>query len=329
MTRINHSFNILILLALTTGLIIVALLTKLFPMVTSKVFIFCQKLLSDSVLEIPRAFPDAFVFAIGIMLGIGFLSFFLQLCKTHVLLKKLLTRRTTLSNDLRTTIGSLGLANKVILIRDRSLSSFCCGILSPRVVITTSLVKSLTRKELEAVLLHEQSHLIGRDPIKVLVGKTFSSMFFFLPLFGELYKNIEATNEFLADQWTINNQGQITFIRGALKKILAAPQLSLAVVSNISGPDYFEIRIQRLVCPGIKHKFKLSLASWVTTLLFIFLSWFVIQTPVNASHMDSHKDSPNILCTAEKSYSSQCYATAHLCLPTTPLTEPPSSYYTK
>ena len=106
-------------------------------------------------------------------------------------------------------------------------------------------------------------------------------MFFFLPIFRELHKNIEAANEMLADQWAVSRQQNSAFLRGALKKILAAPQLDFVAVSNISGSDYFEIRIHRLVNPGKKHEFKPSLASLATTFLFFFqLLWYLFEYPV-------------------------------------------------
>lgn len=276
MSRINYGFYILLLFALVTGSVIIALLTKIPLLFTAKALFICQK-----------SFTDPLILIIGLILGAGLLSFSLQLGKTQMLLKKLLKSKARPAKGLKETINFLGLKNKVVLIKDSNLFSFCCGIFSPRIVITTSLVESLTDKELEAVLLHEQSHLLSRDPIKVLIGKTFSSMFFFLPIFAELHKNIEAVNELLADQWTISHQQKSTFLRGALKKILAAPQLNLNFVSNLAKPDYFEIRIHRLVNPEIKHKLGFSLASLVSTFLFVFASWFLLQTPVSAFQTDS------------------------------------------
>jgi len=287
MSRINYGFYILVLFALVTGSVIIALLTKVPLLFAAKALFICQKLFSNTRLEIPSAVSEAFILIIGLVLGTGLLSFSLQLWKTQMLVKKLLKRKTRSSKNLRETIKFLGLKNKVILIKNSNLFSFCCGIFSPWIVITTSLVESLTDKELEAVLLHEQSHLLSRDPIKLLIGKTFSSMFFFLPIFAELHKNIEAVNELLADQWAISHQQKSTFLRGALKKILAVPQLNLNFVSNLAKPDYFEIRIHRLVNPEIKHKLGLSLTSLVSTFLFVFVSWFLLQTPASAFQTDS------------------------------------------
>lgn len=299
MNRINYGFYILVLSGLAVSSITITLLTKVFPLFTSKTLFFCQKVFSGAMFEIPHSLSNALILIIGFILGIGLLSFSLQLGKTHVLLRKLLINRVDIPKDLNGIIASLGLANQVILIKDSNLFSFCCGIFSPYIVITTGLTASLTDKELEAVLLHEQSHLIGRDAIKVLIGKTFSSMFFFLPIFRELNKNIEAVNELLADQWTITHQQKTTFLREALKKILAAPQVIIATLPNVSGPDYFEIRIHRLVNPGIKHKLRFSLVSLVTTFLFIFMSWFFLLTPVNAFHEESMFYTSMHLCSSE------------------------------
>src|SRR3989344_2829488 len=321
--RVNLSFYVLVLSALAVGSIAIVFINKASPLFTSKTLFLCQKFISNIMFEIPRSLPHTLILAIGVVLGIGLLSFILQLGRTHLLLRKLLINRANLSEDLNKVVATLGLTNKVILVNDSNLFSFCCGIFSPHIVITACLVNSLTERELEAVLLHEQSHLINRDPIKVLIGKTFSSMFFFLPIFRELHKNIEAVNELLADQWTMSRQQNSIFLRSALKKILAAPQLNLNTVSNVSGPDSFEIRIHRLVNPGIKHKFRPSLASLVTTSLFVSVSWFLLQTPVSAFHMDS-QNSTYFLCSVDQSCLQQChsgteqptnYIPAHLFLP--------------
>lgn len=315
MKRINISFYFLVFFALIISSIVIALLYKASPLFTSKILFLCQKFISDVMFEVPKSLPSTLIFAIIGVLGIGLLSFLLQLVKTHFLLRKLLVKKINLSPDLAKTVENLSLTKKVVLVKNRALFSFCCGIFSPFIVVSTGLVKSLIDKELEAVLLHEQSHLISRDPIKVLVGKTFSSMFFFLPIFRELHKNIEAVNELLADQWTINHQQQSTFLKGALKKILVTPQLNLSTVSSAAGPDYreekslsyFEIRIHRLVNPGIKPKFSPSLKSLMTTAFFFFASWFLLQTPVSAFHMDSQSNSTYFLCSADESCINQCH----------------------
>lgn len=308
MKRSNPTFYILIFFALAVGSVMVAVLNKVFPLFVSKGLFLCQKIISNIMFEIPNSIPGAFVLAIGAVLGIGLLSFLLQLGRTHLLVRKLFANKVNIPKKLVNEIASLELTGKVILIKDKNLFSFCYGIFSPHIVLTTALLKSLTDKELEAVLLHEQSHLISRDTFKVLIGKTFSSMFFFLPIFRELHKNTETVNELLADQWVIGHQERSTFLRGALKKILSSPQLNFATVSNATGPDYFEIRIHRLVDPGVKYKSFISLKSLITSMIFIFLSWFLLVTPVNAFHMDTQSNSDYFLCSEDQSCPNQCHS---------------------
>ena len=306
MKRINSSFYVLILSSLTVGLVLTAVLNKVSSLFTSKSLFLCQKFISDMMLEIPRPLPNILILAVGTVLGAGFLSFSVQLVKTRVFLKKMLIKKTSISPAVERLLETLKLKKRVILVEDDGLFSFCWGIIFPSIVVSTGLVKSLTTKELEAVLLHEQSHLIRRDPAKVLLGKTFSSMFFFLPIFRELHKDSEAVNELLADQWVISCQKNSIFLRGALKKILAAPEANLAAVSNVSGPDYFEIRIHRLVDPGTKHKLRPSSVSLITTLLFILVSWFSLQTPASAFHAGTMDADTYLLCSHDHTCSEEC-----------------------
>ena len=306
MKKSNFHFYILISFALTAGAVMIAVLNKVFPLFISKGLFLCQKFISNVMFEIPNSFPGVFVLAIGAVLGIGLLSFLLQLGRTHLLVRKLFANKVNIPKKLINVIATLGLTDKVILIKDKDLFSFCYGIFSPHIVLTTTLLKTLTNRELEAVLLHEQSHLMNRDTLKVLIGKTFSSMFFFLPIFRELHKNTEAINELLADQWAIGYQEKTTFLRSALKKMLLSPQLDFATVSNASGPDYFEIRIHRLVNPGIKYHSNVSLKSLLTGIIFIFLSWFLLITPVNASHMETQSNYDYFLCSEDQSCPNRC-----------------------
>ncbi|MDO8619416.1 MAG: M56 family metallopeptidase [Candidatus Daviesbacteria bacterium] len=315
MKRINYGFYILVFAVIAVSVTVILLVNKVSPLIapnTSKPFFLCQKFISHIMFEIPRSLPGILILTVGVVLGIGLLSFLAQLIKTRLLLRKLLTNRRDITRKLALIITPLGLQNKVILVEDNNLFSFCFGIFYPRILITTGLLQSLTGKELEAVLLHEESHLVSRDPVKVLIGKTFSSMFFFLPLFADLRKNMEAFNELLADQWTISRQKSSFFLRGALKKILATPQFNLDTVSNVSGSDFFEIRIHRLKNPGIKHKFRFSLISMVTTLLFVLVSWFLLQTPASAYHMDSKSDSGYLLCSENQCHSGVKQSTSYI-----------------
>ncbi len=61
--------------------------------------------------------------------------------------------------------------------------SFACtaGLFHPRVFVSTSLLESLSDEEVKAVLRHEHSHLVRKDPLRGVVMLFFARFFFFFP----------------------------------------------------------------------------------------------------------------------------------------------------
>jgi len=308
----NKSFITLLFLSTLTGGIFVALTAKIFPLFAAKTVYFCQQFLSNTLFQIPRVFPNTLILALVLMLFIGVLSFLIQQYRTWGLWKRFARHAVALPKRVQKTIVILNLKNRVYVVRDSNLFSFCVGLISPRVVITTGLIDSLSDRELEAVLLHEQAHIQNYDPLKMVFGKTIASMFFFLPIFAELNKNMITVNELLADNWTIQRQQTSAFIKGAMKKILVAPQMNIAEVPAISNPDTLEVRIYRLVNLNIKHTFYLSWASIVTTILFLALGLFLLQTPVDAFQLEHSQEASYFLCSGNTMCRQQCRHNAQM-----------------
>ena len=308
----NKGFIILLFLSAVTGGVLVALTAKIFPLFAAKTVYFCQQFLSNTLFHIPRVFPNTLILAVVLILLIGVVSFLIQLHKTRGLWKRFAPQVIALPKRIQNIIAVLHLENRMHVVADANLFSFCVGLFSPRVMISTGLVGSLSDKELEAVLIHEQAHIQNYDPLKIVFGKTIASMFFFLPIFQELYKNMITGNELLADNWTIQIQQTSVFLKGAMKKILAVEQVAIAEVPAISNPDSLEIRIYRLVNPNIKHDFYLSPASIITTILFLALGLFVLQTPVNAFQLEHSSESSYFFCSGDNICRQQCQHNAQM-----------------
>jgi len=305
-TKFNGSFLSLLFSGVITTGIIVAVFVKTFPLLAAKTLYFCQQFISNNLFQISHTIPATLLLTFITALILGSLSFFIQVWKTKRLVRRLLKHRISLSKKAENIATSLGIAKKVYIVKDKNMYSFCAGILQPKILITTTLASSLSNRELEAVFLHEKAHIKNHDPLKLLFGKTVSWLFFFLPVFSQLYKNMEGTNELLADHWTIAKQEEATFLRGALKKILAVPQLKIATVPAVANPDHLEIRIQRIVNPKAKHNFGISSLSIITSSLFIILSWVVLQTPVGAFHSEDSSQPSYFLCSADNACRQEC-----------------------
>jgi len=316
--KFNASFLSLLFLSIVTIGIIVGLLIKTFPLFAAKAIYYCQQFISTTLFQIPHFLHYLVILALAIALGIGVLSFLVQLVKTDRLRKRLLAKKASVPEEVQKTLIPLGLADKVDLIKNNNLFSLCFGILSPRIIITTGLVSTLTQKELEAVLLHEQAHMKNFDPLKILLGKTATSMFFFLPIFREFNRNMNATNELIADEWVITSQKETTFLRRALKKILSRPHTAFATFPAVSNPDYLEIRIRRIVNAPVKYNPSISLISILTCLMFFVVSWVLLQTQVYAFQTNQSTEPSYFLCSSESSCSDQCQQSAQTSRITSP-----------
>lgn len=304
--RFNGSFLSLVFLSIVTIFITLALFTKTLPILAAKTLYFCQQFISNTLFQIPHTIPNTLVLTLGIAVTLSTISFFIQLLKTQKLVKGLLLKRITITKRVEKVLTPLGLENKVYLIEDPNLFSFCFGIISPYIIITTGLVSSLADKELEAVLLHEQAHLQSRDPLKILFGKTISWMFFFLPIFRELNSNVNTTNEILADRFVITSQGNSSFLKSTLKKILTKPQIRFATVPAISNPDSLEIRIHRIVNPKVKGNFGVSIISILTSIVFFAASLLFLQVPVNAFQMEKESMPSYFMCSSDNACRQEC-----------------------
>jgi len=200
MNRFNGSFLSILFLSLLVSGVLGIVLAKPLSLFIKEALYLCQKIVSGDVYSSLHPFSNILITIILIAFSLGILSFLTQFYKTQKLVREMSKNFVDRPAKLRNVIVSLSLGNKVDVVKDKSLFSFCAGIFLPRIIITTSLVENLSERELEAVLLHEKAHLKARDPLKLLFGKTISIIFFFLPIFKELYKNMNATNEILADR---------------------------------------------------------------------------------------------------------------------------------
>lgn len=316
--RYNGSFLSLLLVTAATASLVILLLVKLFPLVSAKTLYFCQQFISHTLFQIPHPVQNTFLIALIIALALGSLSFLIQVVKTKQLVKSLMRKRVALSQRAEKMTISLGLEGKVYALEDTNYFSFCAGILHPRILITTALVASLNDKELESVFLHEKAHIRNFDPFKIVFGKTISWLFFFLPIFSEINKNMQATSEILADRFVTSFQQDDMYLRNALKKILMTPQMNFATVPAIANPDFLEIRIHRLVNPTVSQRFHISWISIGTSILFFLVMMFLLQTPVSAFHMENSKEESYFMCSSDNACSQECRHAAQTSSVSTP-----------
>jgi len=162
-----------------------------------------------------------------------------------------------LPSHLSRLLDKHALADRVILIDDRRPTAFSIGLATPRIVLSTGLLDLLDEDELEAVLLHEQSHVRHWDPAGLLVTRTLGTVFFFIPMCQALARRHQAAVELAADDDVIAAQGQTLSLASAVGKLLR-PNALAGAGAFMAGADLRLSRLlgEQVMLPGIPRRLK-------------------------------------------------------------------------
>ncbi|MCL5959372.1 MAG: M56 family metallopeptidase [Chloroflexi bacterium] len=145
---------------------------------------------------------------------------------------------------------SLGIRDRIVCVQDRAVYAFCFGLVSPRICISRGMASRLSRRELEAVLLHELSHLSNRDPLRVLVGRVLTSALILLPVARELRERYQLSMELTADRKALARM-PVEVLASALLKVFSSPNSNLEYqLAPIGALDVTRERILRLAGPA-------------------------------------------------------------------------------
>ena len=188
------------------------------------------------------------------------------------------------SAKLKQTLADLNFnKNRIVEVRDLKPVVFCFGLFNPKVCISNGLIKILSRDELEAVLLHENSHMIAKEPIKLFVIKLFYSIFFFLPGIKTYVNKYITFSELAADELATNNfSDRLKLARAIFKisqeeeKYLLRSELALSFftstiaerVNKLSDNNY----VPKFRIWGKEFLLRLCSAVFIVLFAFIFLS---------------------------------------------------------
>jgi len=118
----------------------------------------------------------------------------------------------------------------LIQIDDDDRTAFTYGLFRPRVVVTTALVNQLSDRQLTAVLVHEEAHVDGLDPLRALAVACFGRALLQAPAMRSLLRCHLHRRELAADRAAVRVVG-----RSALVEALLAVLTPAVVAAGVSG----------------------------------------------------------------------------------------------
>lgn len=174
---------------------------------------------------------------------------------------------------------------QLIVVKNTQPLAYAMGMFQPKIVITTGLIKLLTKKELEAVLLHEKYHKVHRHGLVILCAEIISSTLSFFPLLLDILTRMKGTFELAADHHAREVQGTGRYVHAA---ILAVTQEVKSSYTNAFRPAFgLTVVEQRLHM--LKHnvlhrqRYKKARVTWSFLSLMILTTLIFFPTQLYAA----------------------------------------------
>ncbi len=147
------------------------------------------------------------------------------------------------SADLAGLSSDIGVSAQVREYDDERSSVFCAGLFKPLIYVPSSVVRTLDRSALQAVLEHERHHVLRRDPLRLLVADLVRIIPGFRPVVDEYCGSVELA----ADEEAIERMNGATALSRAMVRILSLRKVSRLADGAVAYFDATERRIDNLL----------------------------------------------------------------------------------
>lgn len=224
-------------------------------------------------------------------------------------LSRKLKNNTPHTKKLSFILKKLGLSNKTYVVKSDKLFAFCYGMKNSKICLSQGLVSAASPSELEAVLRHEQYHLLHKDTLVMFGISVMQSVLRFIPLLANLTHNIHVNKEIKADTYAVKALGDKMPLVSIMKKILQQPQGNFAFIPAIGNYDTLGPRIYALT----RHDFKsngIGTLHAVFSIVILIMLTVSVLAPVYAHEIYNKGSESTITCSDKTQNASLPYSSA-------------------
>ena len=151
------------------------------------------------------------------------------------------------SRRLAGLLAAAGIPSDRVLLSAELIMPTVTGLIRPRIVIPEHVAAKFQEEELRAILLHEETHRLRRDPFRTAVQRLGQALFFFYPLIYPVLRRLRSTAEFACDEKVVySGVPGLAYSRALARTLefgLALPAFATAAVAESS---LLRRRLQRL-----------------------------------------------------------------------------------
>ncbi len=186
----------------------------------------------------------------------------------------------------------------IVIVNNKKMIALTVGIRNPKIVLSSGLIRALKKRELEAVLLHEQYHLSHRHPVLFFCGELVSSSLSFLPILKDLFEHFKKRLEKEADAFACSIQKTSVHVEHALHNVQISYTGSFYPAFSTS---VYESRIESLHGSSEAFSFsKKNLCSSLSTVAFFII---LVSLPVSVKAQEQPGSNGLVNC-SDSSHSS-------------------------
>lgn len=294
MINVNKNLFFFSGLVLAASSLLFIIAQKLAPLLDHAVY-YCQSLITTYVAPIPYFLSIIPIVLLFLLIAISLIKFSALSFKVTVQRRRL-HDKIIIRKSILILLSRLGLEQKTIIIHSETPFAYCLGIKSPKIYISTGIIAKLNRKELEAVLRHEQYHLENHDTFTMIIASVAYSLLPFFPLLGDFIKKYRIQREIQADTFAINKIGSQYPLISALRKLLAFPSLKRVEVAAIADHDTLEPRIYSLLDKRYTRR-QFRIKHVAITIFSTFLLGAIIVNPIYAEEIHHVDHDVVMVCT--------------------------------
>lgn len=182
-------------------------------------------------------------------------------------------RNVELSNQLKNEHKYTG--QRILVIQHDSLIAITSGFIQPKIILSSALVNQFTERELMAIILHEYSHCLNYDPLRMLMVKLMTDSLPFVPLMKRISHYINIWVELDADSYAVQYlKSPVELVSALLKCSKMRQKMSVGVGFANESINY---RLIRLIEP--RKTIRIPCLHF-GSLAISFLTIFIISTVV-------------------------------------------------
>ena len=207
----------------------------------------------------------------------------------------------------------LGIKKKVLVyLSDLVKSPMTIGYIKPIILLPVAALNSLSTQQVEAILLHELSHIRRYDYLINLIISIINTILYFNPFVKQFMQTIEEERENCCDQLVLQfGYDKVSYASALLSlEKMSARQRVLAL--GATGKKYLLSRIEKIVGMEQKKGFSRNQFAGMVAALFcivIFNSFLIIREKKQSIHSFAYETFANPFSFSNEDGSSKSHST--------------------